>query len=60
MNIYNKQRGLTDKETGVLLVLPGIAIFVAVILFPFIDAIRMSFTDRSMLFPSWNYIEFKN
>lgn len=39
-------RGLTDKQTGFLLVLPGLTLFVAIILYPFISAVCMSFTDK--------------
>ena len=40
---------LTDGQVGFLLVVPGIAVFIAVILYPFISAILMSFTDRTLL-----------
>ncbi len=53
-------RGLTDRQTGVLLVIPGLAIFSAIILYPFISAIMMSFTDRSLMFPTYQNIGFDN
>lgn len=55
-----RSRGLTDAQTGVLLIIPGLAVFAAIILFPFIDAIRMSFTDKSMLMPDYEYVGLKN
>ncbi len=55
-----RSRGLTNAQTGVLLIIPGLAVFIAVILFPFIDAIRISFTDKSMLFPDWKYVALEN
>ncbi len=55
-----RRKGLTDTQTGVLLIIPGLAIFISVILFPFVDAIRMSFTDKSMLNPNWSYIGLGN
>lgn len=55
-----RRKGLTDTQTGILLVIPGLAVFIAVILFPFIDAIRMSFTDKSMLSPDSSYIGLEN
>lgn len=55
-----RQKGLSDAQTGVLLIIPGLAVFIAVIMFPFIDAIRMSFTDKSMLSSVWNYVGLKN
>ena len=51
---------LTDTQTGVLLVIPGLAVFIAVILYPFISAILMSFTDRSLLNPNSNVVGFEN
>lgn len=53
-------RGLTDSQTGILLILPGLAIFAAIILFPFADAIRMSFTNKSMLMPDYQYVGLQN
>ena len=51
---------LTDSQTGVLLILPGLAIFVAIILYPFVDAIIMSFTDRSMIYPDYKWVGIAN
>lgn len=51
---------LTDGQVGFLLVVPGIAVFIAVILYPFISAILMSFTDRTLLSPSSNGVGFAN
>lgn len=55
-----RKRELTDKKTGIILILPGLALFCTVILFPFVDAIRMSFTDRSMISQTWKFVGFKN
>lgn len=51
---------LTDNQVGVLLILPGLAVFAAIILYPFVNAILMSFTDRSLLFPNYNWIQLDN
>lgn len=51
---------LTDTQTGILLVLPGLAVFIAVILYPFISAIAMSFTDRSLLNPNSSFVGLDN
>ena len=56
-----KNKGmLTDGQVGFLLVVPGLAIFIAVIMYPFISAILMSFTDRSLLMPGYEIVGFKN
>lgn len=55
-----KSGKLGDKQVGVLLVLPGLVMFVVIILYPFIDAILMSFTNRSMLYPDYEWIGIEN
>jgi multiple sugar transport system permease protein len=55
-----KGRKLTDAQVGFLLILPGITVFVAIILYPFIDAIITSFTNRSMIYPNWKWVGFTN
>lgn len=50
----------TDGQVGFLLVVPGLAVFAAIILYPFINAVLMSFTDRSLLYPNYKYIGFAN
>lgn len=55
-----RPRGLTDRQTGVLLVIPGLAVFCAIILYPFISAIAMSFTDRSLMFPQYKWVGLLN
>ena len=51
---------LTDRQVGVLLILPGLAVFAAIILYPFVDAILMSFTDRSMIYPNYSWVGLDN
>lgn len=51
---------LTDGQVGILLILPGLAVFATIILYPFIDAIRMSFTDQTMLSSISNFVGFEN
>ena len=51
---------LTDANVGVLLILPGLAAFVTIILYPFIDAILMSFTNRSLMFPDYDWVQLEN
>ncbi|WP_370826866.1 carbohydrate ABC transporter permease [Fournierella massiliensis] len=50
----------TDRQVGFLLVVPGLAVFAAIILYPFVDAILMSFTDRSLMFPDWDWVGLQN
>ena len=55
-----KGRRFTDAEMGFLLCVPGLAIFIAVILYPFISAIFMSFTNRTLLSPNAEVVGFSN
>lgn len=51
---------LSDRQVGVLLILPGLAVFAAIILYPFVDAILMGFTDRSMIYPNYSWVGLDN
>lgn len=53
-------KGLTDKQVGVLLVVPGLALFCIIILYPFLDAIAMSFTDKSLINPETHFVALEN
>ena len=55
-----KSSGLTDRQVGVLLVIPGLLMFVAIILYPFVNSVIMSFTDRSLIFPTYNWVWLEN
>lgn len=54
------RRRMTDAQVGVLLILPGLAVFCAIILYPFINAILMSFTDKSLLNSTYEVIGAEN
>lgn len=60
MNSNLRKKGLTDAQVGVLLILPGLAVFCAIILYPFVNAILMSFTDRSLLMPNYKVVGLEN
>lgn len=51
---------LSDGQVGFLLVIPGLVVFCAIILYPFISAVLLSFTDRSLLFPGSNWVGLEN
>lgn len=58
----DKRRGLklNDRQMGVLLIIPGLAVFLTIILYPFINSVLMSFTNRSMLQPTVDYVGLDN
>lgn len=63
MEKKNKERSngkLSDAQVGFLLILPGITVFIAIILYPFIDAILTSFTNRSLIYPGVQWVGLKN
>ena len=51
---------LTDRQVGVLLVVPRLAVFAAIRLYPVVDAVLMSFTDRSLLYPDYDWVWLEN
>lgn len=56
-----RNRGrLTDGQIGFILVIPALAIFITVIMYPFLNAIAMSFTDRSLLSPNYEVVGLEN
>lgn len=55
-----KENKLSDAHIGMILVLPAIAIFCGIILYPFINSIFMSFTDKSLVAPEANIVGFDN
>lgn len=57
---YRNHGILTDRQVGFLLVTPGLAVFITVIMYPFISAIMMSFTNRSLLSPVYENVGFQN
>lgn len=57
---FKRHGGLSDPQVGFLLVVPGLAVFCGIILYPFISAILMSFTDKSLLMPDSNFVGLAN
>ncbi|MDR2750063.1 MAG: sugar ABC transporter permease [Clostridiales bacterium] len=60
MTNHQKPRGLTDPQAGFLLVIPGLAVFLAIIAYPFLNSVFMSFTDRNMMRQVWGFVGFEN
>ncbi len=57
---YKNHGILTDRQVGFLLVTPGLAVFIAVVMYPFLSAILMSFTSRSLLSPVYENVGLQN
>lgn len=51
---------MSDAMVGFILVLPAIAVFSGIILYPFINSVLMSFTDRSLINPIFETVGFEN
>lgn len=51
---------LTDSQMGLLLIIPGFAIFLAIILYPFLNSVGMSFTDKSLVNPDTAFVGIAN
>ena len=56
----SKKINSAESRFGFLLLLPGLAVFCFIILYPFVNSIRMSFTDQTIFSPKVNFIWFDN
>ncbi|MHC1771747.1 MAG: carbohydrate ABC transporter permease [Flexilinea sp.] len=55
-----KEKALSDKVFGYILLIPAMAAFLAVIFYPFLNSMFMSFTNRSMLKQDYDFIFLEN
>jgi multiple sugar transport system permease protein len=53
-------RRLSDTQMGLLLVLPAVVLFVAIILYPLLNSMYMAFLDKSLVFPGEEFVGFDN
>jgi multiple sugar transport system permease protein len=60
MAAEKKRKGISQGQTGFLLALPALAVFAAIILYPFLNSLAMSFTDNSLLSQVTKFIGFEN
>ena len=51
---------MPDSMVGFVLVLPALAIFCGVILYPFVNSVLMSFTDKSLVMPTSQFVGVEN
>ena len=51
---------MTDSMVGFVLVLPALAIFCGVILYPFVNSVLKSFTDKSLVMPTSQFVGVEN
>ncbi len=58
--VKTKSPGLTESQFGFLLVIPAIAVFLVVLLYPLVSSIAMSFMDRSLLSSQQNFVGLTN
>lgn len=49
-----------DDHFGIILVLPALVVFCAVILYPFLNSLYLSFTNMNMLKPTYSFVGLKN
>jgi multiple sugar transport system permease protein len=54
------KKRISPEQTGLLLALPAMAVFCVIILYPFINSVVMSFTNKSLLLPASVFIGFEN
>lgn len=51
---------LTDSQIGILLVLPALALFAAVILYPLLNSMYLGFLEKSLVWPGEEFVGLKN
>lgn len=51
---------LSEGAVGFILVAPALAIFISIILYPFVNSIFMSFTNKTLLNPDSHFVGFLN
>lgn len=56
----NDRPSMSDKSFAIILLIPAMTAFLLVILLPFCNSIFMSFTNRSPLSPSYEFVGLKN
>jgi multiple sugar transport system permease protein len=59
MNIKTKKI-LSESRIGFLLAVPALLVFSLIVLYPFLNSIVMSFTDKNLLRPTSNFVGFAN
>ena len=55
-----KRNKISAGQTGILLALPAMAVFGVIILYPFINSVLMSFTNKSLLSPAAAFTGLQN
>jgi multiple sugar transport system permease protein len=60
MAYSGKGKRISAGQTGILLAIPAMAVFFVIILYPFINSIFMSFTDRTLLSPAVAFTGLEN
>lgn len=55
-----RKEGLSDRAFAYVLLMPAMVAFLLVILLPFCNSILMSFTNRSLLSPNFEFVGLKN
>lgn len=58
--IKKSNHTVSESRIGFLLALPALLVFSLIVLYPFLNSIFMSFTDRSLLRPAINFVGIKN
>lgn len=53
-------RSLSDTQFGILIVIPAMALFAVIILYPLLSSIWMGFLDKSLVLPGEKFIGLKN
>jgi multiple sugar transport system permease protein len=57
---HRRSLRLTDTQVGIILILPALALFVAIILYPLINSMYIGLLDKSLVRPGEEFVGLKN
>lgn len=60
IKLKRRRVAFSDGTVGIILILPALAIFLGIILYPFINSVFMSFTNRSLMGSSYDLVGLRN
>jgi multiple sugar transport system permease protein len=58
--LKRRRISFSDGAVGIILILPALAIFLSIILYPFVNSVFMSFTNKTLMNPDYAVVGLRN
>ena len=58
--LKRRRIAFSDGAVGIILILPALAIFLSIILYPFVNSVFMSFTNKTLMNPDYALVGLRN